>query len=1248
MRQKGKRKDAANRGPPGSGQSLAIGEAGAQCRAAASPGPLTPASSSRSPSSACLNHDAALGQGETSLMNGHGLVREVSSFRMLELSEAQFLVDCEVRRLIHSHVHRFNLLRGKTKLSAGPPHSEEYASSCPGGNEVARHQEKESRAETCDSQKTASRRLGGPCVGEPPLTCYISPPFLDRRVATSVIAPRPFPAFRASLVDGYAIRLTPDAGGLRQASRSVSISHGRAPDARDESCRALRIVQKVRAGGVAVPFRGQQLPKSPQASEVGDASGKQREESRSRAKSANGCQEEAWNDVSADSTCVYVTTGAPVPAQFQAVVPVEDCVVDLERSLCIPDPTAVAALRPGANIRAIGSDVAAGVPLLEQGQRVGPAEEGLLASFDIRRLEVYRRLNVHTLAIGDELVSRVAGAGQRAKQEKELCGRSRGSQAAASASSEETAQAGASPPLSPAAALANKRFSLGDGSRSPAEVYDSNSPTLAALITDRCPSVRVLAQHFLPDDVAAVRALLIDLATGTRRGKPADWSEEQPRAQGEQGEAVRCECSWCTEVDAQSHVSGSGATGGPNVDPGVDVLLTTGGVSMGDSDCIKLALLQLQEETKKRQEERQNGRQGNLGSGRVSAELETTGERQLPVCARGCCSFRVDTEIHFGRLNVKPGKPTIVASLRVYRSSSEDLQGSAKGTATDASPCRTLLVFGLPGNPCSSWVLFHLLVGPALQFFSSFSPSSSLSSHLPPQLPVGLTAPLRPDPSRPEFQRSLVYVDFNAGTDCRRHSDAQPSLCDFPVPHSLFPPTCEGALASSDARNGSLPASQAALQQVYLHAVPTGDQQSSRLLSCCGNANALLLVPPTQRSGRDRHEAGEVLWAWLLGAPFPAPPKMLLKLLTLQEERQQRAQGRPAGIERESSLSYSVGRCRCGESRSREASERIRPQQAGVHASDFWPASAQRTSTSGSSLGQDTRSRTGDRGQTAVLTKHHSHRHALGKAPEKRTCFLGVVVVSDRCSGGTMKDACVEAALTTLRSSPGLAELVHLNGDPVESEKTVGTERELVHGGHFATRVVPDERDAIQEAVLSLVCRYTNPRSQAMGSGNAICGDEPADQTVRPCLIFVCGGTGLSVRDVTPQSLLPLFSVRCSGLEHLLMQESLTCTPMAALGRPCAGIVTCTRQAAKDVHRSRDAWATQAGECHGKQLPAGWTPHDVVEPGTGDQPDAQSVCDCGARALVFGLPGSPQAVRECIQALSPVLPHALDVVTSGA
>lgn len=54
--------------------------------------------------------------------------------------------------------------------------------------------------------------------------------------------------------------------------------------------------------------------------------------------------------------------------------------------------------------------------------------------------------------------------------------------------------------------------------------------------------------------------------------------------------------------------------------------------------------------------------------------------------------------VHFGRVLMKPGKPLTFATLQ--------------RNGTDVPT----LYFGLPGNPVSSFVCFHLVVAPAMRY----------------------------------------------------------------------------------------------------------------------------------------------------------------------------------------------------------------------------------------------------------------------------------------------------------------------------------------------------------------------------------------------------------------------------------------------------------------------------------------------------------------------------------------------------
>ncbi len=87
-------------------------------------------------------------------------------------------------------------------------------------------------------------------------------------------------------------------------------------------------------------------------------------------------------------------------------------------------------------------------------------------------------------------------------------------------------------------------------------------------------------------------------------------------------------------------------------------------------------------------------------------------------------------------------------------------------------------------------------------------------------------------------------------------------------------------------------------------------------------------------------------------------------------------------------------------------------------------------------------------------------------------------------------------------------------------------------------------------------------------------------------MVFTTGGTGFSPRDVTPEATIPLLDKRADNLIELMRYRGLKHTPLAHLSRGVAGVV-------KGV-------------------------------------------------LVVNLPGSPKAVRQNIEALSPLLKPILE------
>lgn len=100
----------------------------------------------------------------------------------------------------------------------------------------------------------------------------------------------------------------------------------------------------------------------------------------------------------APGTAARIFTGAPVPANADAVVIQEVCEQQGDQVIINQIPT------QGANIRRAGEDTRAGAEVLAAGTRIGPHHLGLLASVGVDRIRVLRRLKVAIFSSGDELV----------------------------------------------------------------------------------------------------------------------------------------------------------------------------------------------------------------------------------------------------------------------------------------------------------------------------------------------------------------------------------------------------------------------------------------------------------------------------------------------------------------------------------------------------------------------------------------------------------------------------------------------------------------------------------------------------------------------------------------------------------------------------------------------------------------------------------------------------------------------------
>ena len=89
-------------------------------------------------------------------------------------------------------------------------------------------------------------------------------------------------------------------------------------------------------------------------------------------------------------------------------------------------------------------------------------------------------------------------------------------------------------------------------------------------------------------------------------------------------------------------------------------------------------------------------------------------------------------------------------------------------------------------------------------------------------------------------------------------------------------------------------------------------------------------------------------------------------------------------------------------------------------------------------------------------------------------------------------------------------------------------------------------------------------------------------------LIVTTGGTGIALRDVTPEATLGVIERRIAGVEEKMRQEGTKKTPFAALSR--------------------------------------------------------GVCGVRGKTLLLNLPGSPAAAVESLKAVIGILPHALELL----
>jgi molybdopterin molybdotransferase len=108
----------------------------------------------------------------------------------------------------------------------------------------------------------------------------------------------------------------------------------------------------------------------------------------------------AWSGPVAPTECLKIMTGAILSAGLDTVVPLEFVTTEGET---IELPPGV--VKAGDNRRLLGEDLMLGQPALRQGQRLGPAALGLIASLGLAEVEVFRRIRVAYFSTGNEILS---------------------------------------------------------------------------------------------------------------------------------------------------------------------------------------------------------------------------------------------------------------------------------------------------------------------------------------------------------------------------------------------------------------------------------------------------------------------------------------------------------------------------------------------------------------------------------------------------------------------------------------------------------------------------------------------------------------------------------------------------------------------------------------------------------------------------------------------------------------------------
>ncbi len=112
----------------------------------------------------------------------------------------------------------------------------------------------------------------------------------------------------------------------------------------------------------------------------------------------------AISEAPAPGTAVRIFTGATMPAGVDTVAMQEDCVAVEAIGGQPARVTIPGGLKPGANVRRAGEDVAAGETLFTPGHVVRPQDLAALASVGLGEVDCFERLRLAIVSTGDELI----------------------------------------------------------------------------------------------------------------------------------------------------------------------------------------------------------------------------------------------------------------------------------------------------------------------------------------------------------------------------------------------------------------------------------------------------------------------------------------------------------------------------------------------------------------------------------------------------------------------------------------------------------------------------------------------------------------------------------------------------------------------------------------------------------------------------------------------------------------------------